>query len=136
MIGRLARWPRWRQRIARTPLFRRPVWIDDPRFRPRAHIRRVTLPADGGDAALKQLASEVFSRTIDRSRPLWEAALVDGLAGGAFAIVFKTHHATIDGIAGMDFIGALLTAEPAETFESAPLRRATPARLAREAAAR
>ena len=123
-IARLARWPRTRQKLTRTPLVRRPVWIDDHRFRAEAHIRREMLAAGGGEAALKDLASAVFSRPLDRSRPLWEATLVDGLDGGAFAIVFKTHHAAIDGIAGMDFIGALLAAEPASSFDAAPLHRA------------
>ena len=118
VLARLTGWQRTRQKLARTPLFRRPVWIDDRDFRPEQHLRRVTLPAGGGERAsgeraLKDVASELFSHALDRSKPLWEAVLVDGLDDGTFAIVFKTHHAMIDGIAGMDFISALLTAETA-----------------------
>ena len=126
VLARFASWTRSRQKLARTPLVRRPVWIDDRHFHPEAHIRRVTLESGGGEDALKRLASDVFSRTLDRSRPLWEAVIVDGLSDDTFAIVFKTHHAMIDGIAGMDFIGALLTAEPTATFDDAPLHRAAP----------
>lgn len=126
VLAGLADWPRTRQRLARTPIAHRPVWIDDRRFRPEGHIRRVTLEAGGGEDALKRLASEVFSRALDRSRPLWEAVLVDGLDDGTFAIVFKTHHAMIDGIAGMDFISALLTTDPTPVFDDAPLHSAAP----------
>lgn len=124
MLARLADWPRTRQRLARTPLVRRPVWIDHRHFRSAAHISHVTLEPGGGEDALKRLASDIFSRALDRSKPLWEAALVDGLGDGTFAIIFKTHHAMIDGIAGMDFIGALLTSDPTPVFDDAPLHRA------------
>ena len=131
MLARLTGWQRTRQKLARTPLFRRPVWIDDRDFRPEQHLRRVTLPAGGGERAsgeraLKDVASELFSHALERSKPLWEAVLVDGLDDGTFAIVFKTHHAMIDGIAGMDFISALLTAETMPAFDDAPLHRAAP----------
>ena len=124
ILARFTSWTRSRQKLVRTPIARRPVWIDDRRFRPEAHIRRVTLEAGGGEEALKRLAGDVFSLALDRSKPLWEAVLVDGLSDDTFAIIFKTHHAMIDGIAGMDFIGALLTAEPTPMFEDAPLHRA------------
>jgi diacylglycerol O-acyltransferase / wax synthase len=131
VLARLASWPRMHQKLTRTPVARRPVWIDDRRFRPEEHTRRVTLEAGGGESALKRLASEVFSQPLDRSRPLWEATFVDGLDDDAFAIVFKTHHGAIDGIAGMDFIGALLTSEGTPVFADAPLHRAVspPSRL-------
>lgn len=126
ILARFTAWTRSRQKLARTPIARRPVWIDARGFRPEAHVRRVTLEPGGGEEALKRLASAVFSKALDRSKPLWEAVLVDGVSDDTFAIVFKTHHAMIDGIAGMDFIGALLTADPTPTFEDAPLHRAAP----------
>ena len=126
MLARLTGWQRTRQKLTRTPLFRRPVWIDDRRFRSERHIFRATLEAGGGEDALKRLAGDVFSHPFDRKKPLWEAVLVDGLDDGNFAIIFKTHHAMIDGIAGMDFVGALLTADPTPAFDNAPLHRAAP----------
>lgn len=126
ILARLTGWRRTRQKLARTPLFHRPVWIDDRRFRSEDHIRRATLDAGAGEDGLKRLASDIFSHPFDRKKPLWEAALVDGLDDGKFAIVFKTHHAMIDGIAGMDFVGALLTSDPAPGFDDAPLHRAAP----------
>jgi WS/DGAT/MGAT family acyltransferase len=131
VLARFTAWERSRQKLTRTPIFHRPVWIDDRRFRPDQHLRRVVLEQGAGEDGLKRLAGDVFSRPLDRSKPLWEAVLVDGLDEGKFAIVFKTHHAMIDGIAGMDFIGALLTADPTPAFEDAPLHRAAapPSRL-------
>ena len=126
ILARFTSWTRSRQKLARTPIAHRPVWIDDRRFRPEAHIRRVTLEAGSGEDALKRLAGEVFSRALDRSKPLWEAVLVDGFDDGTFAIVFKTHHAMIDGLAGMDFISALLTTDPTPAFDGAPLHSAAP----------
>jgi diacylglycerol O-acyltransferase len=126
MLASLTGWRRTRQKLARTPLFHRPVWIDDRRFRAEEHIRRVSLAPGSGETELKRLASEVFSKPFDRVKPLWEAVLVDGFQADHFAIVFKTHHAMIDGIAGMDFISALLTADPTAVFDDAPLHRAAP----------
>ena len=76
--------PRYRQRLAFVPLNQgRPVWVDDPHFKVRYHVRHTALPRPGGEAELKRLAGRVFSQALDRSRPLWELWLVEGLAGGA-----------------------------------------------------
>ena len=104
LIGsRLHLVPRYRQRLARTPLDRgRPVWIDDRAFRLEYHVRHVALPAPGGREQLLALVSRVFSTPLDRRRPLWELSFVEGLQDGGFALIFKTHHAVIDGVAGVD----------------------------------
>ncbi|HZE05120.1 MAG TPA: wax ester/triacylglycerol synthase domain-containing protein, partial [Solirubrobacteraceae bacterium] len=107
--------PRYRQRLAFVPLGQgRPVWVDDPHFKVRYHVRHTALPRPGGDAELKRLAGRVFSQALDRSRPLWELWLVEGLAGGRFAVLSKTHHALVDGVSGVDIATVLFdaSAEP------------------------
>ncbi|HEX4279584.1 MAG TPA: wax ester/triacylglycerol synthase domain-containing protein, partial [Solirubrobacteraceae bacterium] len=83
--------PRYRQRLAFVPFGQgRPVWVDDPHFRVHYHVRHTALPRPGGESELKRLAGRVFSQALDRSRPLWELWLVEGLAGGRFAVLSKT----------------------------------------------
>lgn len=69
------------------------MWVDDPHFNPSFHVRHTALPHPGGDEELKRLAGRVFSQSLDRSRPLWELWLVEGLEGERFALLSKTHHA-------------------------------------------
>jgi diacylglycerol O-acyltransferase / wax synthase len=105
--------PRYRQRLAFVPLGQgRPVWVDDPHFNLRYHVRHTALPRPGGDDELKRLASRVFSQALDRSRPLWELWLVEGLAGERFALLSKTHHALVDGVSGVDIATVLFDASP------------------------
>ena len=112
--------PRYRQRLAFVPLNQgRPVWVDDPHFKVRYHVRHTALPRPGGDAELKRLAGRVFSQALDRSRPLWELWLVEGLSDGRFAVLTKTHHALVDGISGVD-IATVLFDTSAEPLPVAP----------------
>ena len=107
--------PRYRQRLAFVPFNQgRPVWVDDPHLNVRYHVRHTALPRPGGDAELKRLAGRVFSQALDRSRPLWELWLVEGLADGRFAVLSKTHHALVDGVSGVDIATVLFdtAAEP------------------------
>jgi diacylglycerol O-acyltransferase / wax synthase len=105
--------PRYRQRLAFVPLDQgRPVWVDDPHFKVRYHVRHTALPRPGGDAELKRLAGRVFSQALDRSRPLWELWLVEGLSGGRFAVLSKTHHALVDGVSGVDIATVLFDTSP------------------------
>ena len=105
--------PRYRQRLAFVPLNQgRPVWVDDPHLNVRYHVRHTALPKPGGDAQLKRLASRVFSQALDRSRPLWELWLVEGLAGDHFALLSKTHHALVDGVSGVDIATVLFDTSP------------------------
>jgi diacylglycerol O-acyltransferase / wax synthase len=105
--------PRYRQRLAIVPLNQgRPVWVDDPHFKLTFHVRHTALPRPGGDEQLKRLAGRVFSQPLDRSRPLWELWLVEGLADDRFALLSKTHHALVDGISGVDIATVLFDASP------------------------
>lgn len=85
-------------RIVRVPLdLHHPVWVLDDRYRPDEHIHHATLPAPGGKAELSEFVSDLLSRTLDPDRPRWEAWILDGLEGGALAVVLKIHHALADG---------------------------------------
>jgi diacylglycerol O-acyltransferase / wax synthase len=132
VVAATAEVPRTRQRIARTPGFGQPVWVDHERFTASDHVpvHRLRPPGDG--AALRRHAAAVFSRPLDRTRPLWELEIVDGLADGGFALIAKIHHCMIDGIAGADLLTRLLSGtsepRPARAASASPIRRA-PARL-------
>src|SRR5437763_10617857 len=100
--------PRYRQRLAQVPLGQgRPVWVDDPHFNVRYHVRHTALPHPGGEEELKRLAGRVFSQQLDRTKPLWELWLVQNLERDRFALLTKTHHAMVDGVSGVD-IGTVL----------------------------
>jgi len=105
--------PRYRQRLAFVPLAQgRPVWVDDPHFQLTYHVRHTALPRPGGEAELKRLAGRVFSQALDRSRPLWELWLVEGVSENRFALLSKTHHALVDGVSGVDIATVLFDTAP------------------------
>jgi WS/DGAT/MGAT family acyltransferase len=111
--GRLGKVPRFRQRLATPPLEAgRPLWADDVNFNLSYHIRHTALPEPGGENQLKRLAGRVFSQQLDRSKPLWEMWLVQGLDRDRFALLTKTHHAMVDGISGVDIGTVLFDTEP------------------------
>jgi WS/DGAT/MGAT family acyltransferase len=108
--------PRYRQKLAFVPLGQgRPRWVDDPHLNLRYHVRSTALPAPGTEEQLRDLAGRVFSQQLDRDKPLWEIWLVEGLEGGRFAMLSKTHHSLVDGISGVDIMTVLLdtSADPA-----------------------
>lgn len=113
IASRLHLVPRYRQRLAEVPLAQgRPTWVDDPHFHLRYHVRHTALPRPGDDAALKTLAGRLFAQRLDRSKPLWELWLVEGLEGDRFAVVGKTHHALVDGVSGIDITTVLFDTAP------------------------
>ena len=105
--------PRYRQRLHSTAGgLANPVWVDDDGFDLGWHVRRAVLPEPGDDAALADLAGRELSRRLDRSRPLWELTVVEGLAGGRAALLAKMHHALVDGVAAVDIGTVLLDPSP------------------------
>ena len=101
--------PRYRQRVQRMPLgLARPAWVDDPHFSLAYHLRHTAIPSPGGDAQLRALVSRVLSQRLDVDRPLWEMWLVEGLPDERWAIITKTHHAMIDGLAGNELMEIVL----------------------------
>ena len=105
--------PRFRQKLAIPPVQTgRPFWVDDPTFNPTYHVRHSALPAPGSEEQLRNIAGRVFSQALDRSKPLWELWLVQGLERNRFAIISKTHHALVDGVAGVDIATVLFDLKP------------------------
>jgi WS/DGAT/MGAT family acyltransferase len=124
--------PRYRHKLAHTALDSgRPVWIDDPSFNLEYHVRSTALPAPGKWEQLQALTARIFSQQLDRSKPLWEMWLIEGLEEGIeddgpgspasgrlrhprerFALISKTHHSLIDGIAGIDLATVLFDLSP------------------------
>jgi diacylglycerol O-acyltransferase len=105
--------PRFRQKLAHPPIETgRPFWIDDPTFNLEYHVRHSALPSPGSEEQLRNLAARVFSQQLDRTKPLWELWLVQGLTRKRFAIVSKTHHALVDGVSGVDIATVLFDLKP------------------------
>jgi diacylglycerol O-acyltransferase len=105
--------PRYRHKLAYTALDSgRPVWIDDPSFNLEYHVRHTALPTPGEPEQLRGLTARIFSQQLDRSKPLWEMWLIEGLKDDRFALISKTHHALIDGIAGVDLATVLFDLSP------------------------
>jgi diacylglycerol O-acyltransferase / wax synthase len=105
--------PRFRQKLAFPPVETgRPLWIDDPNFNLEYHVRDTALPAPGSEAQLRALAARVHSQALDRSKPLWEMWLVEAVEGNRFALITKTHHALVDGVAGVDLATVLFDLTP------------------------
>ena len=107
--------PRYRQRLQGTAAgFANPVWIDDDGFDIGWHVRRAVLPQPGGEAQLAELVGREMSRRLDRTRPLWELTVIEGLADGRAGLLAKMHHALVDGVAAVDIGTVLLdpTIEP------------------------
>jgi diacylglycerol O-acyltransferase len=105
--------PRYRHKLANTAIDAgRPVWIDDPSFNLEYHVRHTALPAPGSWGQLQDLTARIFSQQLDRSKPLWEMWLIEGLEDDRFALITKTHHSLIDGIAGVDLATVLFDISP------------------------
>lgn len=118
--------PRYRQRLLPTPFEAAlPAWYDDPDFAIERHISHVNLPPPGDEGQLARLAAQFFATPLDRNKPLWEICLVNGLSGDRTAHLAKIHHCLVDGIAGVQLMGALLDVEPhpAETPTADPWTR-------------
>ncbi|MEO9222322.1 MAG: wax ester/triacylglycerol synthase family O-acyltransferase [Mycobacteriaceae bacterium] len=106
---RLEQVPRYRQKVRAVPGgIARPVWVDDNDFDISFHVRRSALPAPGDDAQLHELVARLMSRRLDRSRPLWEVYLVEGLREGRVAVIVKTHQAVVDGAEALSLLQVIL----------------------------
>ena len=144
VAGKLGLVPRYRQKVRFVPLaVGSPAWIDDPHFSLDYHLRHTAVPAPGTEAQLRQMAGRVFSQHLDRSKPLWELWMVEGLQEGRWALLSKVHHCMVDGVAATDLMSVMFsdsTAPSAAGEWSAPpepswievlirtaIRRASPA---------
>jgi WS/DGAT/MGAT family acyltransferase len=132
VASRLARAPVFRRRLVEVP-FRlgHPYWVDDSHFDLDYHMRRAALPAPGGLKELEDFVGDVCSRQLDRTKPLWEMHIVEGLSDGNIAMVTKIHHSTIDGVSGAELLAQLFDLEPhpepaAVALEPSPAPEAMP----------
>jgi WS/DGAT/MGAT family acyltransferase len=113
MEERVGTIPRYRERPVRPFLdLDWPHWETDPTFEVRRHLRHVAVPSPGGDAELHALVDELFATRLDPRHPLWETHLIDGLAGGRSAFLWKVHHAMIDGVSGAQVLEAMADPRP------------------------
>ena len=124
LASRLIKLPRYTQRLSseRTGGLSWPRWEDDPRFDVAHHVRRAALPAPGGEAELMEWSSDFFSHRLDRTRPLWEMVLLEGLSGGRWALATKTHHCLVDGVGSVGVVHLLLDLDPDAQPRHAPVR--------------
>ena len=104
-----------------------PVWVDDEHFDIDYHVRHTSLPHPGNDDQLKALVGQIMSRQLDRSRPLWEVYIIEGMADGGFACVTKMHHCMVDGESGMGLTAVLMHIDPNHVPEDGPVYRPRPA---------
>ncbi len=127
VAARIDEVPRYRQRVREMPVgLAAPVWIEDGAFDLGYHVRRAALPRPGSLAQLEEFVGRIYGRPLDRSHPLWELYLVEGLEAGGFAIVTKTHLALVDGVNALDLGHLILDEtpdpEPHVRVERAPAR--------------
>jgi len=116
--------PLYRRKLRKVPLsLGPPVWVDDPHFDIRYHVRHTALPAPGGDEQLRKLMARVMTQRLDRDYPLWEYWLVEGLEQGRWALISKVHHCMVDGVSGTDMYRVMFDTSP----EPAPLPPVTDA---------
>ena len=116
--SKLHRVPRYRQRVRFVPLeVGRPVWVDDPHFNLRYHLRHTALPAPGSDEQLRNLVGRVMAQQLDRAKPLWEMWIVEGLRDERWAILSKTHHCMVDGVSGTDLLTVVMDDSPSPRRE-------------------
>lgn len=128
-----------RARVRATPTFRRklhdplfnfdhPVWVEDDHFDIERHVRRIALPAPGGPRELADACADIAGQPMNRSHPLWEMWLIEGLADGGLAVMVKMHHATVDGVTGSSLISELCSLTPEQPAFVTPPQAATPRR--------
>jgi WS/DGAT/MGAT family acyltransferase len=102
-----------RRRLRNVPLgLDHPFWIDDPDFDLDFHVRHTAVPPPGSDAQIGELVARLVGRPLDRSRPLWETYVIEGLPDDRFGILTKVHHATIDGASGAELLTMMLDLAP------------------------
>lgn len=122
VASRLHAIPRYRQRLHTLPFDQAPAWVDAD-LNLDYHVRHTSLPKPGTDEQLKSLSARILSQQLDRSKPLWELWIVEGLRQKRFAMILKTHHCIVDGVSGVDLVAALLRPSTDASIPSTPAWR-------------
>ncbi|MCS5636093.1 MAG: wax ester/triacylglycerol synthase family O-acyltransferase [Myxococcota bacterium] len=112
--------PRYRQKLHFIPLENHAVWVDDRHFSLDYHVRHTALPKPGTEDQLKKLSARIMAQPLDRSRPLWETWIVEGLDQDRFAVITKIHHCMIDGSSGVDIANIMMSTDPDPAIPEAP----------------
>jgi WS/DGAT/MGAT family acyltransferase len=121
VASRIERLPRFRQRLAFVPLeLGRPVWIDDGGFRLERQLRHCVLPPPGGRERLLGHAAAALGEPLPLDAPLWSMELVDGIGPDRFALLTRTHHCLLDGIAYNEFLASLTDGDSAAAPPAPP----------------
>ncbi|MGW5241429.1 WS/DGAT/MGAT family O-acyltransferase [Monashia sp. NPDC004114] len=116
--ARIGAIPRFRQKVRDVPgRIGNPIWVDDEAFDMSYHVRRAGLPRPGTDSQLQDFVARVQPRRLDRTRPLWEVYLVEGMSEGRFAVVTKTHQALIDGVNALDIAHVIVDSVKGHDFD-------------------
>ncbi len=116
--------PPFRRRIVEVPFnLNHPVWIEDPDFDIDYHVRRVGVPAPGSLRDLSELAGRIASRPLDRSRPLWESYICEGMENGWIGVITKMHHCAVDGVSGAELMASLFDLTPDAPIPAPPADR-------------
>lgn len=111
---RLPRLAPFRRRVVEVPFgLHHPLWVEDPSFDLDYHVRHAAIPAPGGPHQLAEFTADIAGRPLDRRRPLWELWVVEGLERGHVGVISKMHHATIDGVLGVELMSEIFDLEPA-----------------------
>jgi diacylglycerol O-acyltransferase len=120
IASRLHLVPRLLQELIWIPFEQHPVWVDDENFNLGYHLRHTSLPRPGGFSQLEDMASRIMAQRLDRSRPLWECWVLEGLQDSRFALILKTHHCMVDET-GADLLEVLLSPDPDAPGPEAPV---------------
>ncbi|MGI8664359.1 MAG: WS/DGAT/MGAT family O-acyltransferase [Acidimicrobiales bacterium] len=108
----------FRRRLVEVPMgLHHPLWVEDPDFDLDYHLRHIAVPPPGGDRELAELAAHLVQIQLDRSRPLWETWVIEGLEGGNVGVLTKVHHSAIDGVSGNEITVAMLQLGPDDSAE-------------------
>ncbi len=120
VAGKLDAVPRYRQKVRFIPLgLGRPVWVEDPYFNLGYHLRHTALPAPGSEDILRRTAARIFAQHLDRSKPLWEIWMIEGLSESRWVLLSKVHHCMVDGVSATDLMTVMFDDRPPAAPERA-----------------
>ncbi len=126
LVSRIGHLPPFRRRLREVPLgLDRPYWVSETEVDFDYHLRHVAVPGEGGRSDFAELVGRIHARPLDRTRPLWECYMVDGVHGDRVGIITKIHHAAIDGVSGQEILSQLVDLSP-ETAVREPVTYLNP----------
>lgn len=119
LVLRIKAMPEFREKLADSRFnLDHPVWVEDKDFDVNRHLHRIGLPMPGGRREVAEICGHIASLPLDRSRPLWEMWVIEGIGGtdaqngGRLAVMTKVHHAAVDGVTGANLMSRLCSPEP------------------------